>query len=146
MQDIVAGSGTSTGEFHEQLAAPSLGHSPTDQGTYGVTSMPTEGAPTDSGTVGESLFPIDPMLYGDMMFNFGYASAITSRAGPQTSGGPPGNGSSGNPLGQRWSGPEPQAQRQQFDYPSASHGDGGKGIVPNPDGLPMWTNVPYGFE
>ena len=78
------------------------------------------------------------------MFNVGYANAIAFGIGPHAFGGFLGDGSGGTTLGQLRPGPEPQTQ-WQFNNPMVSH-CGGSGVVPNVDGLTMWTNAPRGFE
>jgi len=89
-------------------------------------------------------FAIDPLLYDDMMFNIGYPGAITSGIGPQGFGGFLSDGSGDKTLRQGRPVAEPQI-RQQLNTPFQSHG-GGSGVIPNTEGLTMWTNAPRGFE
>ena len=122
---------------------PTMPSQPMYHGTHGITTMPTGGVPMNSNAVGVPLCSIDRLLYGAMMVNIGYANTIASGMGPQAFGGFLGDGTT---LGQGRPGPEPQTQWQS-NNPLVSHGGGGgSGMVPNADGLTMWTNAPRGFE
>ena len=145
MGETVHGSGLLNARHYDQSAMPSRGRNPVGHGDYGVTDMPSEGVPVDSNAIGPSLFSIDPLVYGDMMFNLGYAGAIAPGvgAGQQVSGGFL-DGGLGN-LTLNHERPEPQAQQEFVNSLSVRDG-GGRGSVPNPGGLTMWTNVPHGFE
>lgn len=147
MEQTTPGFGSVGDEFHTQSAPLIQGQNLMGQSTHEIAVAPTRGAPIDSDAVAASLFPDDPLLYGDTMFNFGYARAITSGIGQQAFGVPMDNsGPSDTTVDyQRRPGPETQAQQQFIDY-SASHDGGGNSTIPNPDGLTMWTNVPHGFE
>jgi len=115
------------------------------QGTYGNTTAPTRGGRTDPGAGSPPLFPIDPLLYGDIMFNFGYTGATVSGVGQQTFYDSLHNGSSDTAPGQGQPGPGPQTQQQSVN-PLGFYDDGRRVVVPNPEGLTMWTNAPHGFE
>jgi len=112
-----------------------------------VPPMPTEGIPANVGSAGTSLLSIDPLIYDDMMSNFGgglYASAITSGNGGQTFGNLLGGGFGLSSLAQGQPGPQSQVQQQLnqsmvMDIP-------GSETLTNPDMLAMWTNAPNGFE
>ena len=112
-----------------------------------VPPMPAGGIPANADTTGASLFSIDPLIYDDMMTNFGcdlYASAIASGSGGQTFGNLLGGGFGLSSLGQGQHGPQPQAQQQQFNQ--AMMNMPGSETLSNPDALAMWTNTPNGFE
>ena len=142
--ELATESGRPTAGFHDEPAVPSQGRDPMYQDTHGITTMPAGSVPMDYDTVGAP-FSIDPLLYGDMMFNIGYAGAIASGMGPQEFRGFLGDGSGNATFWQGRPGPEPQTQ-QQFNTPFISHDGGGSGVIPNTDGLAMWTNAPRGFE
>lgn len=144
-REITVGSGIRTAEHHEQSAASSQGQDPVYQGTHETTTMPAGGVPMNSDTVSAPLFSIDPLLYGDMMFNIGYAGAVASGIGLQGFGGFPSDGLGDTTPGQARLRPEPLVQQQLVD-PLTSHNGGGRGTIPSTDGLTMWTNAPRGFE
>jgi hypothetical protein len=103
--------------------------------------------PANVDSTGASLFSIDPLVYDDMMNNFGsdlYASAIASGSG-QTFGNLLGSGFGLTSLGQGQPGPQSQAQQQQFNQLMMMNMPGGETLA-NPDALAMWTNTPNGFE
>ena len=112
-----------------------------------VPPMPAGGIPTNVGSAGSSLFSIDPLIYDDMMSNFGadlYASAIASGSGGQTLGNLFGAGIGPSSLGQGL--PELQPQTQQpTNQPMMMNMPGSEALA-NPDTLAMWTNAPNGFE
>ena len=144
IEELATESGQSTANFHEQTAVPSQGHNQMYRGTHEIITMPAGGFPMTYDTVGAP-FAIDPLLYGDMMFNIGYAGTIASGIGSQGFGEFLGDGSGNTALGRGQPGTEPQTQ-QQFVNPSASHDGSESGVIPNTDGLTMWTNAPRGFE
>ena len=143
--EITAGSSLSTTEFREQPAVLSRVQHLMGQGDHEITVTPAGYAPMDTDGIAASLFPIDPLVYGDIMFDFGYYSAIASGIGQHPFGSPLDNGSSDTALDQGRPGQEPQAQQQSVDF-SALHSDGGSGTMSNFNGLTMWTNAPHGFE
>ena len=105
--------------------------------------------PTNVDSVGASLFSIDPLVYDDMMANFGgdlYASAIASGSGGQTFGNFLGGGFGLSSLEQGQPGPQPQTQQQQQPDQSMMMNMAGGDTLANPDTLAMWTNAPNGFE
>ena len=113
-----------------------------DKGTYGTTTMPAGGTPTDSDTFSGSLFSIDPLVYGDMMFSLGYASAVASSGiGQQTFESSLNSGPSSTTLGQGRPGPG-----ERLLDPPPLYDDGGRGTTSNPDGSATWNNPPRGFE
>lgn len=143
MGQTTSGFGPVGYEFRTQPAALIRGQDIMGQDTHVAHDR---GAPMDSGTISSSLFPNYPPGYGDMTFNFGYASTVSSGIGQQAFGVALDNGSSDTTVDSReGSGPEPQVQQQSIDF-SASHDGGEYSVIPNPDGLTMWTNVPHGFE
>ncbi|KAF9647006.1 hypothetical protein BDM02DRAFT_3188339 [Thelephora ganbajun] len=106
-----------------------------------VPPMPAGGVPTNVDSGGTSLFSIDPLVYDDMMTNFGgdlYASAIASGSGGPTFG----NLSSG---GFGLSSGQPGPQQQQLNQSMMMNMPGSEAWA-NPDTLAMWTNAPNGFE
>ena len=112
-----------------------------------VPPMPAGGLPTNLDSAGASLLPIDPLVYDDMMNNFGgdlYASAIASGSGGQPFGNlfGPGFGLSSFAQGQ----PGLQSQAQQTLNPSMMMHIPGSETLINPETLAMWTNTPNGFE
>lgn len=112
-----------------------------------VPPMPAGGVPTNMDNAGASLFSIDPLVYDDMMTNFGgdlYASAIASGSGGQAFGNLFGGGFGLSSLGQGQPGLQPQAQQQL--NPSMMMPMPGSEALSNPDTLAMWTNAPNGFE
>lgn len=112
-----------------------------------VPPMPAGGVPTNMDNTGASLFSIDPLVYDDMMTNFGgdlYASAIASGSGGQAFGNIFGSGFGLSSLGQSQPGLQPQAQQQL--NPSMMTPMPGIEALSNPDTLAMWTNAPNGFE
>jgi len=143
IEELATKSGRPTADFREQPVVPDQGHDPMYQGTRGITTMPAGGVPVTHDTVGAP-FAIDPLLYNDMMFSIGYPGAITSGIGPQGFRGFLSDGSGDTTLGQGRPVAEPQI-RQQFNTPFQLHG-GGSGVIPNTEGLTMWTNAPRGFE
>ena len=109
--------------------------------------MPAGGMSTNLDNAGASLFSIDPLVYDDMMNNFGgdlYASAIASGSGGQTFGNMFGGGLGLSSLGQGQPGPQTQPQ-QPLNPSMMMHMPGSEALV-NPDMLAMWTNAPNGFE
>ena len=143
--EIAVGSGHSAADLREQPVVPGQGQNQTDRTAYDMTIMPVGGVLADSDVTGASVFPIDPMVYGNMMFNFGCAGAFASGIGQQVFRGLVDNGSSDVTFGQGWLGTEPQPQQQSAN-PPASHDDGWSGITPNPNGPTVWTNASHGFE
>jgi len=112
-----------------------------------VPPMPAGGVPTNMDNAGASLFSIDPLVYDDMMTNFGgdlYASAIASGSGGQVFGNIFGSGFGLSSLRQGQPGLQPQAQQQS--NPSMMMSVPGMEVLSNPDTLAMWTNAPNGFE
>ena len=112
-----------------------------------VPPMPAGGIPANVDSTGASLFSIDPLVYDDMMTNFGcdlYASAIASGSGGQTFGNLLGAGFGLSSLGQSQPGPQPQQQQQQPNQVMMNIP--GNTTLANPDTLAMWTNTPNGFE
>jgi len=110
--------------------------------------MPAGGVPANVDSAGASLFSIDPLVYDDMMANFGgdlYASAIASGSGGQTFGNFLGGGFGLSPLTQGQPGPQSQTQ-QQHPNQSMMMNMAGSDTLANPDTLAMWTNAPNGFE
>ena len=112
-----------------------------------VPPMPGGGMPANVDSAGASLFSIDPLVYDDMMANFGgdlYASAIASGSGGHTFGNllSSGFGLSSLVQGQ----PGPQSQTQQQLSQSMMMNLSGSETLANPDTLAMWTNAPSGFE
>ena len=110
-----------------------------------VPPMPAGGLTTnlDSST----LLSIDPLVYDDMMNNFGgdlYASAIASGSGGQPFGNLFSAGFGLSSLGQGQ--PGLQSQTQQPLRPSMLVHIPGSEPLTNPDTLAMWTNTPNGFE
>jgi hypothetical protein len=113
-----------------------------------VPPMPAGGMPANVDSAGGSLFSIDPLVYDDMMTNFGgdlYASAIASGSGGQAFGNLLGGGFGLSSLGQGQPGPQPQTQQQQFNQSMMMNMPGSETLA-NPDTLAMWTNAPNGFE
>lgn len=116
-----------------------------------VPPMPAGGMPANVDNTGASLFSIDPLIYDDMMNNFGsdlYASAIASGGGGQTFGSLLGTGFGLSSLSQGQPGAQSQTQQQQqqqanqmmmMNMPESE-------ALANPDTLAMWTNTPNGFE
>ena len=147
IEELGTGSGYPTADFREQPAVLSQGHNQVYQCTHGITTISAGGVPMTHDTV-SSPFSIDPLLYGDMMFNIGYAGAIASGMRPQGFGGFLGDDSGNATLCQGRSRPEPQTQRQFNDspFPLYDGGGSGDGVVPSTEGLVMWTNAPRGFE
>ena len=114
-----------------------------------VSPMPAGGLPANVDNTGASLFSIDPLVYDDMMNNFGcdlYASAIASGSGGQTFGNLFGGGFGLSSLGQGQPGPQSHGQQQQFDQSVMLNDMLGSETLANPDTLAMWTNTPNGFE
>ena len=112
-----------------------------------VPPMPAGGTPTNLDSAGASLFSIDPLVYDDMMTNFGgdlYASAIASGSSGQTFGNLFGGGFGLPSLGQGQSGLQPQTQ-QPLNPSMMMHMPESE-VLTNPDTLAMWTNAPTGFE
>jgi len=144
IEESAAESGHPTADFREQPAVPSQEHNPFGQGTHEITTVTAGGVSVTHDTVGAP-FSIDPLLYGDMMFNIRYAGALAPGIGPRGFYGSLGDGSGITTLGQGPSPSEPQTQ-QQFNNPFPSHDGGGSGVTHNTDGLTMWTNAPRGFE
>ena len=113
-----------------------------------VPPMPAGGIPASADSVGASLFSIDPLVYDDMMTNFGgdlYASAIASGSGGQTFGNLLGGGFGLSSFAQGQPGPQFQTQQQQLNQSMMMNMPGSETLV-NPDTLAMWTNAPNGFE
>jgi len=144
IEEFATESGHPAADFREQPAVLSHGHNSMYQDTQGITTMPAGGVPMTYDTVGAP-FAIDPLLYDDMMFNIGYAGAIASGIGPQGFGGFLSGGPDNTTLSQGRPVAEPQIQ-QGFSNPFQSHDGGGNGVIPNTEGLTMWTNAPRGFE
>ena len=115
-----------------------------------VPPMPAGGIPANVDGAGASLFSIDPLVYDDMMANFGgdlYASAIASGSGGHTFGNLLGGGFGLSSLGQGQPGPQSQTQQQQQQFGQSMMMDmTGNDTLTNPDTLAMWTNAPNGFE
>jgi hypothetical protein len=112
-----------------------------------IPPMPAGGMPTNVGNPGASLFTIDPLVYDDMMSNFGgdlYASAIASGSGGQAFGSLFGAGFGLSSTGQGH--PGLQSQMQQPLNQSMMTQMPGNETLTNPDTLAMWTNAPNGFE
>ena len=112
-----------------------------------VPPMPAGGLPTNLDSAGASLLSIDPLVYDDMMSNFGgdlYASAIASGSGGHPFGNLFGAGFGLSSLGQGQHGL--QSQIQQPINPSMMMHMAGSETLANPDMLAMWTNAPNGFE
>lgn len=112
-----------------------------------VPPMPAGGLPANLDSAGASLLSIDPLVYDDMMNNFGgdlYASAIASGSGGQTFGNLFGPGFGLSSLGQGQPGMQPQTQ-QPHNLSMMMHMPGGEASI-NPEALAMWTNTPSGFE
>ena len=112
--------------------------------------MPAGGVPANMDGAGTSLFSIDPLVYDDMMANFGsdlYASAIASGSGGQAFGNLLGGGFGLSSLVQGQPGPQSQTQQQQqqLNQPMMMNMTGNETLA-NPDTLAMWTNAPNGFE
>ena len=110
-----------------------------------IPPMPAGGMPVDVGSAGASLFSIDPLVYDDMMTNFGgdlYASAIASGSGGQSFGSLLGGGFGLSSFGQGQPGPQ---QQQQLNQSMMMNMPGSEALA-NPDTLAMWTNAPNGFE
>jgi hypothetical protein len=83
-----------------------------------VPPMPAGGIPANVDGAGASLFSIDPLVYDDMMANFGgdlYASAIASGSGGHTFGNLLGAGFGLSSLVQGQPGPQSQTQQQQLN-------------------------------
>ena len=117
-----------------------------------VPPMPAGGIPANVDNTGGSLFSIDPLIYDDMMNNFGcdlYASAIVSGGGGQTFGNLLGGGFGLPSLNQGQPGPQSQTQQQQqqqqVNQMMMMNMPGSEALA-NPDALAMWTNTPNGFE
>ena len=113
-----------------------------------VPPMPAGGLPTNMDSAGASLFSIDPLVYDDMMTNFGgdlYASAIASGSGGPTFGNLLGGGFGLSSLVQGQPGPQSQPQQQQLNQSTMMNMPGGDTLA-NLDTLAMWTNAPNGFE
>lgn len=109
-----------------------------------VPPMPAGGLPANLDSAGASLLSIDPLVYDDMMSNFGgdlYASAIASGSSGQTFGNLFGTGFGLSSLGQGQLGPQSQTLN-----PSMTMNMPGSETLTNPDMLAMWTNAPHGFE
>lgn len=107
-----------------------------------VPPMPAGGMPVGVDGAGASLFSIDPLIYDDMMANFGgdlYASAIASGNSGQAFGNMLGGGFGLSSLAQSQPGPQQQLNQMMMNMP------GGETLA-NPDALAMWTNAPNGFE
>ena len=97
---------------------------------------------------GTSLFSVDPLVYDDMMTNFGgdlYASAIASGSGGHAFGNLLGSGFGLSSLPQSQPGPQAQGHQQQLNQ-SMMMNMAGVDALANPDTLAMWTNAPNGFE
>jgi hypothetical protein len=112
-----------------------------------VPPMPGGGTPANLENAGAPLFSIDPLVYDDMMANFGgdlYASAIASGSGGHTFGNLFGGGFGLPPLGQGQ--PGPQSPTQHPINPSMMMHMTESETLVNPDTLAMWTNAPNGFE
>jgi len=117
-----------------------------------VPPMPAGGMPANLDNTGASLFSIDPLIYDDMMNNFGsdlYASAIASGSGGQTFGNLLGTGFGLSSLSQGQPGTQSQTQQQQQQQQvnqMMMMNMAGNEALTNPDALAMWTNTPNGFE
>lgn len=112
-----------------------------------VPPMPAGALPTNLDGAGAPLLSIDPLVYDDMMNNFGgdlYASAIASGSGGQSFGNFLGPGFGLSSLGQGQQGM--QSQPHQPLSPSMMMHMPGSETLTNPDMLAMWTNAPNGFE
>ena len=112
-----------------------------------VPPMPAGGIPASVDGAGASLLSIDPLIYDDMITNFGgglYASAIASGNGGQMFGNLFGGGFGLSSLVQGQPGPQSQAQ-QQLNQSMMMNIPGSEALA-NPDTLAMWTNAPNGFE
>jgi len=112
-----------------------------------VPPMPAGGLPTNLDSAGASLLSIDPLVYDDMMNNFGgdlYASAIASGSGGHAFGNLFGAGFGLHSLGQVQPGLQPQTQ-QPLNPSMMMHIPGSETLA-NADTLAMWTNAPNGFE
>ena len=112
-----------------------------------IPPMPAGGLSTNLDSAGASLLSIDPLVYDDMMNNFGgdlYASAVASGSGGSTFGNLFNAGFGLSSLGQGHSGL--QSQTQQPLNPSMMMHVPGSETLANPDMLAMWTNAPNGFE
>ena len=143
--ESTVGSDSSTAWIRERPAVSVQGQNPTGQGTYGSTTAPARDCSINPGAGGTPLFPIDSLLYGDIMLNFGYAGATVFGVGQQAFYNSPDNGSSDTAPGQGQPGPGPQTQQQSVN-PLGFYDDGRRVVVPNSEGLTMWTNAPHGFE
>ena len=114
-----------------------------------VPPMPAGGMPPNLDSTGASLFSIDPLVYDDMMNNFGsdlYASAIASGSSGQTFGNLLGGGFGLSSLGQGQPGLQSQTQQQQLNQSVLMNNIPGSEALANPETLAMWTNTPNGFE
>jgi len=143
--EISVGPDSSTAGIRERPTVSSQGQSPIDQNTHENTAVSTGGVPMDSDTIGTSLFSIDPLVYGDMVFNLGYASAVAPGVGQQAFGGSLDHGSNNTTFDQGRPGPRPRTNWQPPVNPPATYDDGGSGTISNPDGSIMWSNAPHGF-
>jgi len=143
--EITVGPGPSTAGIRERPPVSSQEQSPIDKNADENTIVSARGVPMDTDAIGTSLFSIDPQVYGDMVFNLGCASAIAPGMGQQAFGGSVDDGSSNTTFGQERPEPRPQTHWQPPANPPTSYDDGGRGMIPNPDGSIMWTNAPHGF-